>query len=104
MSEQQATDTAAAAAPATAPAASSDPNTSANQVLAGSTSDINMADNAESNAAAIRAQVEREHALADAQKRLKVLEKEVKRVKEEKRGVESERDGAGQSFPLASRL
>lgn len=98
MSEQQATDTAAAVAPA-APAASSDPNTSARQEPASSPSDINMADNAESDAAAIRAQVEREHALADAQKRLKVLEKEVKRVKEEKRGVESERDGAGQSFP-----
>jgi hypothetical protein len=48
----------------------------------------------DSAAAAIRAQVEAEQALADAQRRVKELEDEVSRVNGEKRTVEGERDSA----------
>lgn len=49
--------------------------------------------------AEIRAQVEREQALADAQKRLRALEGEVQKAQTEKGSVESERDAAGQLRP-----
>lgn len=42
----------------------------------------------------IRQQVEQEQALADAQKKLRELEEDVLKLKEEKAGVEGERDNA----------
>jgi hypothetical protein len=53
--------------------------------------------NGETDPAAVRAQVEQEYALADAQKKLRELEDEVERVKREKAAVESERSAAGES-------
>jgi chromosome segregation ATPase len=47
------------------------------------------------DAASIRAQVEKEQALKDAQRRVRALEEEVSRVKGEKTAVEGERDAAG---------
>lgn len=47
------------------------------------------------SAAAIRAQVEKEQALKDAQRRVRALEEEVGKVKGEKTTVEGERDAAG---------
>lgn len=46
----------------------------------------------------IRQQVEQEQALADAQKRLKALEADNERIKQEKKDVEDARDGAGARF------
>lgn len=54
-------------------------------------------DSANPDIAAVRAQVEREHALADVQKRLKELEGELERLKSEKKEVEDEKNGAGTS-------
>lgn len=49
------------------------------------------------DAAAIRAQVEKEQALKDSQRRVRALEEEVSRMKGDKVAVESERDAAGTS-------
>jgi aspartate oxidase len=54
-------------------------------------------DSANSDTAAIRAQVEKEHALADVQKRLKELEGALEKLKREKKEVEDEKNGAGMS-------
>jgi nucleoprotein TPR len=98
MSEQQQpTDAApassAGAAPAVAtelPGPSDPPQASTNSGTA-----PEMESDTQPDAAAIRRQVEQEHALADAEKKLRDLEGEVQRIRGEKRDVETERDGAG---------
>lgn len=56
----------------------------------------NSTADAELSTAVIRAQVEHEQALSDALKRVKEVEEECERIKGEKKGVEEEKEGAGE--------
>jgi hypothetical protein len=52
----------------------------------------------------IRAEVEREQALADLQRKVGGLEEELSKCREEVRRLEGEKDGAGECARVVSRL
>lgn len=101
MSEQQQQAAESPAAATTTDNAPAQPTDSSNAPEAG---DVNMSEGNNDDTAAIRAQVEKEHALADAQKKLRDLERDLEQAKKEMGTVEGEKDAAGMSKFLSKAI